>query len=101
MFLLSYTLIYRWNPTKFVHRNYERIVDKKSRGYWNDLASQREFMDKLSKSLGITNMEGWYTVTRSMLIQHGASGLLQKYKDSPSKLITSVYPEYQRIQIFK
>ncbi len=52
-------------------------------------------MDEIAKKLNITNHEGWYKATFKMLKTHGATGLLSKYKDSPSLLLTTVYPEYQ------
>ncbi len=51
-------------------------------------------MEELGKELGITNPEQWYKIKVKTLLKHGARGLLQTYKGSPSSLLISVYPEY-------
>jgi len=42
----------------------------------------------------LKRMNSWYKVTRNDIIQKGGSGLLNKYGNSPSKLIQTVYPEH-------
>ncbi len=56
-------------------------------------SSQRLLMDTVGKTLNIVTQDGWYNVTRRMLQQNGAGSLLQKYSNSPSRLLSSVYPE--------
>ncbi len=63
-------------------------------GYWNDIANQRLFMNNLAKKLQITDAKEWYHVSTTMLKHHGASGLLQQFNGSPSKMLKSIYPEY-------
>ncbi len=58
--------------------------------------NQRSFMDRVAKELNIQDQEGWYKIKWSILEKHGATPLVQhKYNNSPTKLLTSVYPEYQ------
>jgi len=59
------------------------------------LANQRSYMDDLAKALQITDMSGWYAITRSEFAKHGGQGLLTRYNGSPSKLLRTVYPEYK------
>lgn len=62
------------------------------KGYWDNIANQRSFMDELTKKLNIT--DEWFKITTKALKQHGASRLLQKYDGSPIKLLKTVYPKY-------
>ncbi len=65
------------------------------RNHWKSISNQRKFLDELAKKLNITNINGWYTITKTVLLRHGAGGLLDvRYNNSPSKLLTTVYPEY-------
>ncbi len=66
------------------------------RKYWHNLSNQRSFMDNLAKKLNITDHQGWYQVTSTVLQHHGGKGLLAHYDFSPSKLLKSVYPEYPK-----
>ncbi len=51
-------------------------------------------MLELAKKLNITTPQGWYQVTMRSLIQNGGSEILAKYNDSPTKLLSAIYPEY-------
>lgn len=62
----------------------------KSRGFWDDLESQRGFMDYLAKQLNIVEMEDWYRVNLSQISENGGIGLLERYQRSPVKMITSI-----------
>ncbi len=67
-------------------------------GYWKEFSNHRAFMDDVGKKLNITSSDGWYNITHNKLMKHGASALLQHYSHSPSKLLTTVYPEYPPYQ---
>jgi hypothetical protein len=75
-----------WLPWKFS----ERV----RAGYWNELHHQRKFLNWLGLQLDFDHMDDWYKVTQKQIINNGGSGLLFKYNDSPSKLITSVFHDY-------
>ncbi len=70
------------------------ILHIKQRGYWKNISNQRAFMDALAKKLNIKYQEEWYDLTHGIMKKHGGTGLLDRYKNSPSKLLTTVYPEY-------
>lgn len=65
------------------------------KGYWNNVSNQRSFLDDLAKKLNITDPSGWYKLTKQNFEDHCGAGLLQMYNNSPSKLITTLYPEYR------
>eukprot|EP01118_Nematostelium_gracile_P016455 TRINITY_DN6819_c0_g1_i1.p1 TRINITY_DN6819_c0_g1~~TRINITY_DN6819_c0_g1_i1.p1 ORF type:complete len:345 (+),score=60.30 TRINITY_DN6819_c0_g1_i1:359-1393(+) len=75
---------HHWNMYKF---------GKNEKGRWDDVRSQREMVDYLSKELNITRMEDWYLITAAQIREKGGAGLLGKYNGSPSKMITSVLTE--------
>ncbi len=64
------------------------------KGYWNNLTHQRLFLDDLAQNLKISDKESWYKVKWKDFKEHGGIGLLQKYNNSPSKLLSTVYSEY-------
>ena len=53
--------------------------------------NQRNFLDEFGKQLGFKQMNDWYNITSKKIIENGGSGLLNKYGNSPSKLIMSIY----------
>ncbi len=65
-------------------------------GYWDNLSSQRTFMDNLAKKLGIVDMEGWYSITAKTLQMNGGSTLARKYNGSVFKMLAILYPEYKQ-----
>ena len=67
---------------------------KVSKGYWDDIANQREFMEGLIVKLGLKDHQQWKSITSKMIIKNGGTGILKKYSGSPSKLIRSVFPEH-------
>ncbi len=69
------------------------------RHQWTTVAKQKAFLNALGLKLNIQNAEGWYKVTSTTLKENGGSGLLEKYKGSVSKLLTTIYPEYHRLHI--
>ncbi len=84
--------------TKLIQTDSSKIPPVRSnnpRGYWSDTFHQRAFMNELAEKLNITDQEGWYKVTTKSFLQHGGMGLLEKYNNSPSKLLSTVYPEYK------
>ncbi len=61
---------------------------------WSDITYQRSFLTDLAKKLHIVDHVGWYTLTCATLRKHGGSRLLEKYNGSPSKLFSTIFPEY-------
>src|ERR1700679_3808712 len=45
--------------------------------------------------IGIKKIEDWYQVKAKDIIQHGGTSLLNKFGNSPSKLISSTFPNFK------
>ncbi len=76
---------YKWDLDKF---------GQLPRHYWQEIANQRAFMNDFAQKHNIQTEEDWYHVTYHKLFQHGGAGILQQYNNSPSKLITTLFPQY-------
>lgn len=76
---------YNWLPWQF------SITPK---GYWSDISNQKTYMNWLFNKLNYKTIEDWYNVTGQDIIGNHGGGLLEKYKGSPIKLLSSVFPEY-------
>jgi hypothetical protein len=63
-------------------------------GFWDKIDNQRDFLNWLGGKLQFKHMDDWYNVTWKQIKKNGGRGLLDKYGDSPSKLIISVYIQY-------
>jgi len=59
--------------------------------YWNDPQNQYDKLESIGKKLKIEKWEDWYSISQSDIIKNGGVGLLYKYCNSPSKLITTVF----------
>lgn len=77
-----------WKTWKFG----EKII--KPRGYWNDEESQRNYLIELGREMEVKEWSDWYDVTIAEICEKGGSGLLFKYDNSPSKMITSLLNEH-------
>lgn len=64
-------------------------------GYWESASNQLEYMQWLAQVLGINSMQHWHSVTKKDFLANHGSRILQKYANSPSKLIQSVFPEHE------
>jgi hypothetical protein len=62
---------------------------------------QRTFLDWLGRKLMFKDMEDWYRITNKQIIENGGKVLLDKYRNSPSRMIRSVYSEYPWKNKFK
>ena len=51
-------------------------------------------MDWLGQELGYSKMEDWYKLTKQLIIKNYGGRLLDKYNDSPYKLLKDVFPNY-------
>ncbi len=67
--------------------------------YPNETLRHRNFLNDAAKILDIKDQNGWYNVTAKMLRPHIGIGILKKYNNSPTKLLSSVYPEYPRFNM--
>ena len=78
---------FTWDPLRF---------SRPPRNHWNSIENQREFLLGLAKQWGMKegDMEAWYKVSYRSLLDNGGSGLLRRYNDSTSALISAAFPEY-------
>jgi hypothetical protein len=61
---------------------------------WKDKKNQQKFLTLFEKENNIKKMEDWYQIKTSDLINSGGRRILDIYKCSIYKLITSIYKEY-------
>ena len=64
-------------------------------GYWDNKNNQRDFMDQFGNRLGYKEMNAWYGVTFDLFHENGGISFLNKYGNSPSKLVMVVYDTHQ------
>ena len=62
--------------------------------FWKNKKNQKKYMDWLGKELGYTTMVDWYNITRKKFSKNYGSGLLNQYNGSPSKVVSSLFPDY-------
>ncbi len=58
---------------------------------WN-APTQREFMNRLAKTLHITDPSGWYDVTWETIRKYGGDQLFSQHQGSFASLLRTVYP---------
>jgi hypothetical protein len=67
---------------------------KSARGrYWENKDNQRNFLEGLSKELGLKDFTDWNSLTESHFIENGGAQLLKRYGGSISQLMSSVLME--------
>eukprot|EP01118_Nematostelium_gracile_P006691 TRINITY_DN2154_c0_g1_i1.p1 TRINITY_DN2154_c0_g1~~TRINITY_DN2154_c0_g1_i1.p1 ORF type:complete len:503 (+),score=96.97 TRINITY_DN2154_c0_g1_i1:89-1597(+) len=71
-----------------------KFSDRLLPGSWNSMRLQKDFMDYIAKELNIVNMDQWYQVTVEHICDRGGRGLLYKYHGSPSRMITTLFPQH-------
>jgi len=92
---------YNSSPIQFLRDVYPDIewlpwkMCRTQKNFWNDMVNQRNFTEWLFNKLGYTSMKDWYKITRYIICKNYGSGLLSlKYNYSSSKMLTTIYPEY-------
>jgi hypothetical protein len=77
---------FEWDPLllQFVPHN-----------YWKDKGNQRQFMDWIADSQGVTSQEDWYQLTGDLIQSLGGCRMLNLYNNSLYSALVSVYPEWQ------
>lgn len=69
-------------------------LQKIPRGFWKDKENHKKFFDWLQNELGYKRMDDWYNVTKEDICKNVGASVLNKYNDSPSKALMSIYPEH-------
>src|ERR1700722_3211815 len=88
------------SPSKLIMSIYSNHEWKQSNfnkqiGYWDNEENQLKFLNELGKQLEFNQMNDWYNITVKDINENGGSGLLDKYGNSPSKLIMSIYSNHE------
>jgi hypothetical protein len=68
-----------------------KFSQRLSSGFWDQQENRKRFLNNLGCELGLKQMNDWYHVTSKQISENGGSSLLEKYGDSPAKLIMSVF----------
>lgn len=58
------------------------------------VVNEKIFMDWLGQRLAVSEMVDWYKLTVGDVVGNGGAGLLKKYRDSPSLLVRSLFPDH-------
>ncbi len=74
-----------WDPLKFSHA---------PQRYWNDKCNQKQLLEKISKELGITELQDWYHVTAGDIARLGGSALLVRHSTCVISILKAHYPDY-------
>eukprot|EP01118_Nematostelium_gracile_P002202 TRINITY_DN12432_c0_g1_i1.p1 TRINITY_DN12432_c0_g1~~TRINITY_DN12432_c0_g1_i1.p1 ORF type:complete len:374 (-),score=47.94 TRINITY_DN12432_c0_g1_i1:428-1549(-) len=78
---------HKWLPWKF--------ADRMIKGMWDNQKLQREFIHYLAQQLKIKEMEDWYGLSHTQIDQHGGAGLLERFDNSSSLMITTMFPKHE------
>jgi hypothetical protein len=62
---------------------------------WTNRQNERNFLDWLGQQLGFKEQQDWYKITQKQIELRGGYTLLKKYGTSLSKLVMSIYTEFQ------
>jgi hypothetical protein len=63
------------------------------RGFWQDRANQKAYLDWLSTELKLTNLSKWYKLTTKSFADNFGVGLLKAYNHSVSEIISELRPD--------
>lgn len=62
------------------------------KGFWNE-RNEREMFSWLGEELGVSGVEGWFSVPRETLLEKGGK-LLKRFDDSLFRMVSAMYPEH-------
>ena len=81
---------YDWQPWLF-HR-----VGK---DFWDQQANQQEYVSWLGKQFGIQSPDDWQNISWNDIVNLKGSALMKRHQNSPFKLLSTIYPEHQWIDV--
>jgi hypothetical protein len=55
------------------------------KGHWKDPKNQRAFLEEIRKKLNVDDMEKWYSVPVTKVLQNGGYGMLFRHRYSLPK----------------
>ena len=70
-----------------------KIKEKRKLIDWNNIDSQKQFLDDISIKFNIKTKQDWNKITRKDLIKNGGTALLSKYNNNITKLLEINYPD--------
>jgi hypothetical protein len=76
---------YEWDPLQFA---------KLPQYYWNDIANQRNALDRIGKELGVQKMDDWYKITSKQVKKTKAAFIVKYYNGSLIEALKKIYPEH-------
>ena len=63
-------------------------------GYWTDPENCRNYFDWLFNELHLKEMEGWYGISKAVVVRNNGGGLLEHYGGSTAKALSVSYPSH-------
>jgi hypothetical protein len=93
---------YNNSPSSFVRRMVpdhpwiEWRFNMVSNGFWSSWDNRRAYFEWLSKDLGLTSMNDWYSVKKEDITsRNGAGVLVHRYANCVSLALADVFPEHE------
>eukprot|EP00026_Physarum_polycephalum_P008439 Phypoly_transcript_08525.p1 GENE.Phypoly_transcript_08525~~Phypoly_transcript_08525.p1 ORF type:complete len:450 (+),score=74.07 Phypoly_transcript_08525:120-1469(+) len=72
------------------------------KNFWRDKENQKAYLAWLASKINFTKLEDWYQLSNSHFQQFHGTGLLNHYKNSPSQLVTHLFPDHDwKLWMFK
>jgi hypothetical protein len=62
-------------------------------GFWSSDHNITAYMEWISEQLMISSSDDWYQLEEVDIIERGGSALLSKFRNSPSQLLSKLYPD--------
>jgi hypothetical protein len=69
-----------------------RVGQTRKGWYYSD--DRKQFLEWVENQLHVTHWTDWYTVTSRQIMAVGASGLLKHFNNSPSAMVSTIYPHH-------
>jgi len=96
---------YNSSPSKFVMAMFpeynwlEWKFGMSSLRFWKNKDNRKKYAIWLGKQLGYNLIEDWYKIkAKDIHNNYGGGGLMNYYKDSPSKFVMDMFPDYEWVE---
>jgi hypothetical protein len=95
---------YNNSPSQLVKRIFpdydwkEWLFGQTKNGFWNDINNHIKYSIWLGNELGYKKIEDWYQITSKLIRNNNGRGLMNKYNDSVSQFLKTVFPDYEWIE---
>jgi len=74
--------------------NTTKSRSKRANNFWENVRTQKDFVEHLGRKLGISNLNDWYHVRVQNFNDLGGAGLLKRYGGSLIKMLHFLYPNH-------